>query len=68
MAMRNWLLENAVARYRKGQISLERAAMDARLSLYEMMDEMRRQGIPLDQTGPEEAREEIRALLTELRA
>ena len=68
LGVRNWRLQDAIGRYRRGQISLERAAMDAGLSLYEMMDELRRQYIPLDPTTPEEAREEIRALLAELPA
>ena len=68
IGVRDWRLQNAIGRYCKGQISLERAAMDAGLSLYEMMDELRRQNIPLDQTTPEEAREELRALLAELPA
>jgi len=63
--VRRWKLERAVTRYQQGQISLGRAAADAGLSLYEMMDELRRRGIPLDQTTPAEAREEIRALIAD---
>jgi len=47
---------------------LERAAADASLALYEMMDELRRRGTALDQTTPAEARTEIRALLEEIAA
>jgi predicted HTH domain antitoxin len=64
--VRHWKLEQAISRYQQGQISLERAAADAGLSLYEMMNELRRRGIALDQTTPAEAREEIRALLAEI--
>jgi len=63
--VRRWKLERAVTRYQQGQISLERSATDAGLSLYEMMDELRRRGIALDQTTPVGAREEIRALLAD---
>ncbi|OIO93472.1 MAG: hypothetical protein AUK03_08200 [Anaerolineae bacterium CG2_30_64_16] len=66
--VRRWKLDQAVARYLRDQISLERAALEAGLSLYDMMDELRRRGIALDQTTPNEAREEIRALLAEIAA
>ena len=66
--VRSWKLEQAVTRYQQGQISLERAASRAGLSLYAMMDELRRRGIALDQTTPAEAREEIRALLAGIAA
>ncbi|HEY84999.1 MAG TPA: hypothetical protein G4N96_07820 [Chloroflexi bacterium] len=66
--VRRWKLEQAVARYQQRQISLERAAADTGLSLYEMMDELRRRNIALDQTTPIEAREEIQALLAEIAA
>ena len=42
---------------------MARAAEEAGLSLYEMMDELQRRGIALDQSTPEEARKEIQALL-----
>jgi len=61
--IRRWKLEQAITRYQRGEITLERAAVDAGLSLYEMMDQLRRRGIALDQTTPEEAREAIIALL-----
>jgi predicted HTH domain antitoxin len=61
--VRNWRLEQAIRRYQQEQASLERAATDAGLTLYEMMDELRRRGIALDQTTPAESRTEIRALL-----
>jgi predicted HTH domain antitoxin len=64
--VRNWRLEQAIRRYQQEQVSLERAAADAGLTLYEMMDELRRRGIALDQTTPAEARTEIRALLGEI--
>ena len=64
--IRRWRLNHAIARYQARQISLERAASDAGLSIYEMMDELRSRSIALDQTTPEEAREEIRALVAEV--
>jgi predicted HTH domain antitoxin len=64
--VKNWRLQNSISRYQQGQVSLERAAVDAGLSLYEMMDELRRQGISLDRTTPEEARKQVRELLVEL--
>jgi predicted HTH domain antitoxin len=66
--VRNWRLEQAIRRYRQEQVSLERAAADAGLTLYEMMDELRRRGIALDQTTPAEVRTEIQALLEEMAA
>lgn len=66
--VRRWKLERAIARYQQRQISLERAAVDAGLSLYELMDELRRRSITLDQTTPDEAREELRALLADIAA
>ena len=64
--LRKWELEQAIQRYQQGQVSLERAAVDAGLTLYEMMDELRRRGIALDRTTPAEAREDIRTLLEAL--
>ncbi|MCD6554848.1 MAG: UPF0175 family protein [Anaerolineae bacterium] len=64
--LRKWELEQAIQRYQQGQVSLERAAVDAGLTLYEMMDELRRRGIALDRTTPAEAREDIRSLLEAL--
>jgi len=61
--VRRWRLEQAIARYQRQKISLERAALEAGLSIYEMMDELRQRNIPLDQTTPDEVREEIRSLL-----
>jgi predicted HTH domain antitoxin len=66
--VRNWKREQAIRRYQQGQISLERAAADAGLTLYEMMDELRRRDIALDQTTLAEARAEIRALLEDIAA
>ncbi len=66
--VRNWKLEQAIRRYQQGQVSLERAAADAGLTLYEMMDELRRRDVALDQTTPAEARAEIRALLEDMAA
>ncbi|MBC8448389.1 MAG: UPF0175 family protein [Chloroflexi bacterium] len=63
--VRRWKLERATHRYQQGQTTLERAAADAGLPLYGMMDELRRRGIALDQTTPTEAREEIRALIAD---
>lgn len=64
--VKNWRLQDSISRYQQGQISLERAAVDAGLSLYEMMDELRQRGISLDRTTPDEAREQVRELLVEL--
>ncbi|HID86573.1 MAG TPA: hypothetical protein EYP55_04235 [Anaerolineae bacterium] len=61
--VRRWRLERAIARYQRRELSLERAAAEAGLSIYEMMDELRRRNIALDQTTPDEVREEIRTLL-----
>jgi predicted HTH domain antitoxin len=66
--VREWRLEQAIRHYQQKQVSLERAAADAGLTLYEMMDELRRRGTALDQTTPAEARAEIRALLEEIAA
>ena len=66
--IKNWKLEQAFRRYQQGQVSLERAAADAGFTLYEMMDELRRRDIALDQTTPAEAHAEIRALLEEISA
>ena len=60
--------ERAIVRYQQREITLERAASDAGLSLYEIMDELHRRNIALDQTTPEEARKEIRTLLAEFGA
>lgn len=56
---KNWRLQDSISPYQQGQISLERAAVDAGLSLSEMMDELYRRGISLDQTTPDEAREQV---------
>jgi len=64
--LRKWELEQAIQRYQQGRVSLERAAVDAGLTLYEMMDELRRRGVALDRTTPAEAREDIRTLLEAL--
>jgi len=63
--LRQWKLEQAISHYQKQELTLERAAEDAGLSLYEMMDELQRRNISLDQTTPEDVRAEIRALLAE---
>ncbi len=63
--LRRWKLEHAISRYQARQITLARAAEEAGLSLYDMMDELERRGIALDQTTPEEARADIKALLAD---
>ena len=63
--LRRWKLDQAVSRYQKREITLARAAEEAGLSLYEMMDELQRRGISLDQTTPEDVRAEILALVAE---
>ncbi len=64
--LRHWKIEQAVPRFQKQEISLARAAEEAGLSLYEMMDELQCRGIALDQTTPEDARNEIKALLEQM--
>lgn len=61
--LRRWKLDQAVSQYQRGEISLERAAEEAGLSLYAMMDELRRRGIALDRTTPDDVRNEILTLL-----
>lgn len=61
--VRRWKLENAIQRYQRGQNTLERAALDAGISLYEIMEQLRSRNMPLDQTKPEEIRESIEALV-----
>ncbi len=65
--LRQWKLEDAISRYQKQEITLERAAEEAGMSLYDMMDELHRRGIALDQRTPEDVREEIRDLLETIR-
>jgi predicted HTH domain antitoxin len=65
-SLRRWRIERALDRYRRGEISLERAAMEARLPLYEMMDLAEREGIrPV--TDLADLREGFRALLSMLK-
>lgn len=64
--LRRWKLDQAASRYQRREITLARAAEDAGLSLYEMMDELQRRGIALDQTTPEETRKEIQTLLEQM--
>ena len=66
--LRHRKIEQAVPRFQKQEVSLALAAEEAGLSLYEMMDELQRRGIALDQTTPEEARNEIKALLERMAA
>jgi len=56
-------VQRALAKYRRGDISLERAALEAGLPLYEMIDLILREKIPAPFT-PEEIREEAQELLT----
>ncbi|NOX61522.1 MAG: hypothetical protein GXP42_06190 [Chloroflexi bacterium] len=63
--LRRWKIDHAVSRYQMRQITLERAAEEAGLALYDMMDELQRRGIALDQTTPEEIRASIKSLLAE---
>ena len=41
-------VERAVRRYRKGEVSAARAAEEARISLYEMLDRIHAEGIPYE--------------------
>jgi predicted HTH domain antitoxin len=61
--VKNWRVEQAILRYQRQQISLERAAEDSGLTVYAMMDELHDRGVALDQTTPAEARAEILALI-----
>jgi predicted HTH domain antitoxin len=63
--VKNRRLEQAIRRFQLGQITLERAAQSAGLTIYEMMDVLRDRGITLDQTTPQQARDELRSLLAE---
>ena len=64
--LRRWKLDQAVSRYQMRGITLARAAEEAGVSLYDMMDELQKRGIALDQTTPEDARAEIKALLAQM--
>ena len=55
-------VQRALERYRRGEISLGRAAAEANLPLYEMIDLALREKIPAPFT-PEEIREEAKELL-----
>ena len=55
-------LDSALERYREGEITLERAAMEADLPLYDMMDEAARRGIRRAYTA-EEIRQDAESLL-----
>ncbi len=61
--VRAWKLDRAIGRFAEQRISLARAAEEAGLSLYEMMDELRLRNIALDQTSPEDARADLERLL-----
>ena len=61
--LRRWKLDQAISGYQRQEMTLTRAAEEAGLSVYEMMDELQHRGIALDQTTPEDARNEIKALL-----
>lgn len=64
--LRRWKLDRAVSRYQMREITLARAAEEAGLSMYEMMDELQKRGIALDRTTPEDARAEIKVLLAQM--
>ena len=61
--LRKWKLEQAITSYQNGEISLARAAEEAGITLYAMMDILQRRGIALENATPEDARNEIRRLL-----
>ena len=64
-SVRSYRLERAIRRYRTGQISMSRAAEEAQISLYDMMDELGRQGLgPGVHYRVEELRDEIARLRT----
>ena len=52
--LRRWKLEQAISRYQQGEISLERAAEEAGVSLYDMMDELGQRGVALDSTASQD--------------
>lgn len=58
-------LDSALERYREGEITLERAAMEAGLPLYDMMDEAARRGIRRAYTA-EEIRQDAESLLRQV--
>lgn len=58
-------LEQAIRGYQLGQVTLERAAQIAGVSLYTLMDTLRSRGIGLDRTTPDQARAELRDLLAD---
>ena len=60
--VKRWEIQQALAQYRRGEMSLGRAAAAAGLPLYEMMDLVQRERIPAPFT-PEEIREEAQELL-----
>jgi len=51
------------SRHQRGENSLKRAAEDAGMSLYDMMDELRRRGTALEASASGNEYEEILALL-----
>jgi predicted HTH domain antitoxin len=59
-------LDRAIRLFQQQRISLARAAEEAGLSRYELIDELRRRGIALDPSTPEDAREALMALIANL--
>jgi predicted HTH domain antitoxin len=65
-SVRRWKLERAIKRFLADRISLGRAAEEADVALYDMMEEVRLRGISLDPTTPEQAREDLAGFVAEL--
>jgi len=63
--LRRRRLNSALERYREGEITLERAAMEAGLPLYDMMDEAAQRGIRRAYTA-EEIRQDAEFLLRQV--
>lgn len=65
-SVRSYRLERAIRRYREGEVTMARAAEDAGLSVYDMVDELSRRGLgPGIHYTPEEMREDLARLLAE---
>lgn len=60
--LQRWNLEQALEMYKRGQITKERAAEIAGVSIYDIMDELRQRGA-VTQYALEELREDLGLLL-----
>lgn len=62
-AIQRWKAEDAIAACQRGNITKERAAEQAGMSVYDIMDEVRRRGAPPSYTL-DELRQDLKLLLT----